>query len=72
MTERQRRFVDEYLILKGRNGTQAAINAGYSPKTAYSIACENLKKPESIFAREGLGISQHIPRFVWVGEYPSP
>ena len=46
MTERQRRFVDEYLILKGRNGTQAAINAGYSPKTAYSIACENLKKPE--------------------------
>lgn len=46
MTERQRRFVDEYLILKGRNGTQAAINAGYSKKTAYSIACENLKKHE--------------------------
>lgn len=46
MTERQKRFVDEYLILKGRNATQAAINAGYSKKTAYSIASENLKKPE--------------------------
>lgn len=46
MTERQKRFVDEYLILKGRNATHAAINAGYSKKTAYSIASENLKKPE--------------------------
>jgi len=26
--------------------TQAAIRAGYSPKTAYSIGEENLKKPE--------------------------
>ena len=46
MTERQKRFVDEYILLKGRNQTQAAINAGYSPKTAYSIASENMKKPE--------------------------
>ena len=28
------------------NGKQAAIRAGYSEKTAYSIAAENLKKPE--------------------------
>ncbi|KCX62667.1 terminase small subunit [Acinetobacter pittii] len=41
---KQQRFVDEYLI--DRNATQAAIRAGYSPKTAGSIGDENLKKPE--------------------------
>ena len=35
MTEKQKRFVDEYLI--DLNATQAAIRAGYSPKTAKSI-----------------------------------
>lgn len=44
MTEKQRRFCDEYLI--DLNATQAAIRAGYSKKTAYSIGVENLKKPE--------------------------
>jgi len=43
MTNRQRRFVDEYLI--DLNGTQAAIRAGYSPSTASVIAAENLVKP---------------------------
>lgn len=46
MTARQIRFVEEYILLKGRNQTEAAIRAGYSPKTAYSIASENMKKPE--------------------------
>lgn len=32
MTEKQLRFVKEYLI--DLNGTQAAIRAGYSPNTA--------------------------------------
>lgn len=32
ITEKQKRFADEYLI--DLNGTQAAIRAGYSPKTA--------------------------------------
>ncbi|MCD8356269.1 MAG: terminase small subunit [Clostridia bacterium] len=32
MTEKQKRFVEEYLI--DLNATQAAIRAGYSPKTA--------------------------------------
>lgn len=32
LTKKQRRFVDEYLI--DLNATQAAIRAGYSPKTA--------------------------------------
>lgn len=44
MNARQKRFCDEYLI--DCNATQAAIRAGYSPKTAYSIGEENLKKPE--------------------------
>ena len=44
MTHRQELFVQEYLV--SLNATQAAINAGYSPKTAASIGQENLTKPE--------------------------
>ena len=44
MTEKQKRFCEEYLI--DLNATQAALRAGYSEKTAYSIGNENLKKPE--------------------------
>ena len=41
---KQQRFVEEYMI--DLNATQAAIRAGYSPKTAGSIGEENLRKPE--------------------------
>lgn len=44
LTKKQQRFVEEYLI--DLNATQAAIRAGYSVQTAYSIGDENLKKPE--------------------------
>ena len=44
MTKKQKRFCEEYLI--DLNATQAAIRAGYSPETAYSIGQENLKEPE--------------------------
>lgn len=44
MNARQKRFCDEYLI--DYNATQAAIRAGYSPKTAKSIGQENLTKPD--------------------------
>lgn len=44
LTDKQQRFVEEYLI--DLNATQAAIRAGYSEKTAYSVGHENLKKPE--------------------------
>ena len=44
LNERQRAFVNEYL--KDFNATQAAIRAGYSKKTAYSLGSENLKKAE--------------------------
>lgn len=45
MTDKQKRFCEEYLA-NGLNATKAAIDAGYSQKTAYSIGNENLKKPE--------------------------
>ena len=51
LTAKQQRFCDEYLI--DLNATQAAIRAGYSKKTAYSIGQENLKKPD---------ISQYIEK----------
>lgn len=44
LTSKQQRFVEEYLI--DLNGTQAAIRAGYSKKTAAEIGAENLKKPQ--------------------------
>lgn len=44
MTEKQKRFADEYLI--DANATQAAIRAGYSKKTAYSQGERLLKNVE--------------------------
>lgn len=44
MTDKQQMFIAEYL--KDFNATQAAIRAGYSTETAYSIGNENLSKPE--------------------------
>jgi phage terminase small subunit len=42
LTDRQQRFVDEYLV--DANATQAAIKAGYSAKTAKVIGAQNLSK----------------------------
>ena len=44
MTPKQEMFCREFLI--DLNGTQAAIRAGYSAKTANRIATENMSKPE--------------------------
>lgn len=44
MRNKQRAFIEEYF--KDWNATQAALRAGYSPRSAYSIGQENLKKPE--------------------------
>jgi len=44
LTPKQQGFVAEYLL--DLNATQAAIRAGYSKATAYSIGQENLNKPE--------------------------
>ena len=42
LTEKQKRFVEEYLI--DLNATQAAIRAGYSVKTANEQGAQNLAK----------------------------
>lgn len=44
LTDKQQRFIEEYCV--DFNATQAAIRAGYSEKTAYSIGEENLRKPD--------------------------
>ncbi len=44
LTPKQNRFCAEYLV--DQNATQAAIRAGYSPRTAMKIGSENLRKPE--------------------------
>ncbi|KHJ66595.1 terminase [Pantoea rodasii] len=44
LTEKQDMFCREYLF--DLNASQAAIRAGYSPKTANRIGSENLSKPD--------------------------
>jgi Phage terminase, small subunit len=45
LNEKQKRFCEEYLI--DLNATQAAIRAGYSEKTAYTIGQKLTKKTKS-------------------------
>lgn len=59
MTKKQKRFIEEYLI--DLNATQAAIRAGYSPDSAYSIGSENLRKPE-IRARIDVAMAERSKR----------
>ena len=57
LNQRQLKFCEEYI--KTDNATKAAIAAGYSEKTAYSIGNENLKKPEiSAYIQERLNEAQ--------------
>lgn len=45
LNEQRKLFVDEYIRLRCKNGKQAAINAGYSPKSAQSQASQILNDP---------------------------
>lgn len=45
LTKKQDAFVKAYL-LNGGNATKAAIDAGYSEKTAAEMGHENLRKPQ--------------------------
>ena len=62
LTARQRRFIDEYLV--DLNASQAALRAGYAPRTAPSMGHENLHKPEiqlAISARQqGLAVGHAV------------
>lgn len=46
LTEQRKRFVLEYIKLRCKNQREAAIRAGYSPKSAATQACEILKDSE--------------------------
>ena len=59
LTPRQERFVAEYLV--DLKATQAAIRAGYSPRTAASIGYENLRKPE-ISAAVQATVQRHLAK----------
>ena len=61
LTAKQRAFIEAYT----GNATEAAIKAGYSKDTAYSIGQENLKKPEiqqAIRERESKRLSPAIAK----------
>jgi phage terminase small subunit len=53
LNPKQQRFVKEYVI--DLNGTQAAIRAGYSPKTANSISSQLLTK---LNIQEAIAVAQ--------------
>jgi len=44
LTVKQLKFIESYIV--SGNATQAAIEAGYSRRTAYKTGSENLKKPQ--------------------------
>ncbi len=72
LTGKQRAFVDAYFVCNF-NATKAAIRAGYSEKTAYSIGSENLKKPEitqhvsARMAEAGMAANEVIARLTLIG-----
>lgn len=45
LNDRQKRFCELY-VANGHNATKAALDAGYSEKTARAIGSENLTKPD--------------------------
>lgn len=44
LTQKELRFIDEYIV--DLNGTQAAVRAGYSKRSAHTTCHDVLKKPE--------------------------
>ena len=46
LTEQKQQFIEEFIKLKCKNATKAAINAGYSPQSAASQASQLLKNSE--------------------------
>lgn len=53
LTEQNKCFVEEFLKLKCKNATKAAIAAGYSEKTASSQASMLLKHPDvSVYLKQ--------------------
>lgn len=59
LTQKQRDFIAAYT--ESWHATKAAIAAGYSERSAYSIGSENLKKPEILEAIEA-HVAQIMPK----------
>jgi phage terminase small subunit len=66
LTLKQKRFAREYI--KTGNGTQSAIKAGYSEKTAKEMAYENLTKPH-IKSKIELTMSKEAEKLGITAEY---
>jgi phage terminase small subunit len=66
MNERQRRFLEAYIIEP--NATQAAITAGYSPKTSYQQGARLLKHVEIKNAIAAARESQRVRSDVEAGD----
>jgi phage terminase small subunit len=63
LTPKQAQFAKKYVEKMG-NGKQAAIDAGYSTRSAASIASENLRKPEVSAAIQAIRDKQQERRVV--------
>ena len=67
VTPKQQRFVAAY-IANGGNGTQAAIEAGYAPRSAAPTACEMLKMSKIRVRLEGEKTAQ-LDRLALSGDW---
>lgn len=71
LTQMQEKFIEEYI--KCRNGAKAARRAGYSERSARSIANENLTKPDILKEIEertkanAMGIDEALGRLADIG-----
>lgn len=66
MNDRQKRFCEFYA--EDPDGQAAAIKAGYSPKSAKSIASENLTKPDLLRYIRKLQEQAAAPRLAGISE----
>ena len=66
MNARQRRFCEEYAL--NPNATQSAIQAGFSPKTAYSIGQRLLKNVEIMEYIQQLQLAAESERVANISE----
>lgn len=66
MNDRQKRFCEFYA--EDPDGQAAAIKAGYSPKSAKSIASENLTKPDLLRYIRKLQEQAAAPRIAGISE----
>ena len=66
LTVKQEKFITSYV--QTGNAQQSAIDAGYPPKSAHSIATENLQKPAIIERRKELEAQINSPKIADVKE----